>query len=199
MKTFWGSGGIAPRILDLGTRWRWVVSFTHRPLYLQGKIPWYPLDRRLGGPQSRSGRGGEEKNSQPPPGIEPYNPDRPARSSALYRLSYHGSALKYENESLLLPFTLSGTYFNLHGSLPRSPLVLPSSFWSSKWPFLKCFLLPRILYAFLDSSVRDTCLSYCNHDLISLPKGKVSVLWTPRYEGITGQWRYSSTRSWPRH
>jgi hypothetical protein len=30
----------------------------------------YPLDRRLGGPQSRSGRGGEEKNSQPPPGLE---------------------------------------------------------------------------------------------------------------------------------
>jgi hypothetical protein len=23
MKTYWGSGGIAPRILDLGTRWRW--------------------------------------------------------------------------------------------------------------------------------------------------------------------------------
>jgi hypothetical protein len=22
MKTYWGSGGIAPRILDLGTRWR---------------------------------------------------------------------------------------------------------------------------------------------------------------------------------
>jgi hypothetical protein len=31
----------------------------------QGKSPWNPLDRRLGGPQSRSGRGGEEKNSQP--------------------------------------------------------------------------------------------------------------------------------------
>jgi hypothetical protein len=30
-----------------------------------------PLDRRLGGPQSSSERGGEEKNSQPPPGIEP--------------------------------------------------------------------------------------------------------------------------------
>jgi hypothetical protein len=25
MKTYWESGGIAPRILDLGTRWRWVV------------------------------------------------------------------------------------------------------------------------------------------------------------------------------
>jgi hypothetical protein len=28
------------------------------------------LDRRLGGPQSRSGCGGEEKNSQPLPGLE---------------------------------------------------------------------------------------------------------------------------------
>jgi hypothetical protein len=36
---YWGSGGIAPRILDLGNRWRWVVSFTPRPLYLQGKSP----------------------------------------------------------------------------------------------------------------------------------------------------------------
>jgi hypothetical protein len=31
----------------------------------------YHWDRRLGGPQSRSGYGGEEKNSQPLPGIEP--------------------------------------------------------------------------------------------------------------------------------
>jgi hypothetical protein len=41
-----------------------VVSFTRRLLHPQGKSPWYPLDRRLGGPQSRSGSGGEEKNSQ---------------------------------------------------------------------------------------------------------------------------------------
>jgi hypothetical protein len=32
---------------------------------------WYPLDRKLGGPQSQSGRGGEEKNSQPLQGQEP--------------------------------------------------------------------------------------------------------------------------------
>jgi hypothetical protein len=48
-----------------------MVSFTPRPLYLQAKNPWYPLDRRLGGPQCRSGQGGEEKNSQPLPGLEP--------------------------------------------------------------------------------------------------------------------------------
>jgi len=29
----------------------------------QGKSPWYPLDGKLGGPQSRSGHGGEEKTS----------------------------------------------------------------------------------------------------------------------------------------
>jgi hypothetical protein len=39
MKPYWGSGGIAPRILDLGTRWRRVVSFTPLPPYLQGKSP----------------------------------------------------------------------------------------------------------------------------------------------------------------
>jgi hypothetical protein len=48
-----------------------VVSFTPRPFHPQEKNPCYPLDRRLGGPQSRSGHGGEEKNSQPSPGIEP--------------------------------------------------------------------------------------------------------------------------------
>jgi hypothetical protein len=43
------------------------------------------------GPQSRSERGGEEKNSQLPPGIEPSYPDRPARSESLVLLSYTGS------------------------------------------------------------------------------------------------------------
>jgi hypothetical protein len=77
-----GSGGIAPRILDFGSRWRWLVSFTPQPLYPQGKSPWYPLRRRLGGPQSRPGQCGEEKNSQPLPRLEP--PYHPACSPALY-------------------------------------------------------------------------------------------------------------------
>jgi len=29
----WGIGGIAPHILNLGTRWRWVVSFMPCPVY----------------------------------------------------------------------------------------------------------------------------------------------------------------------
>jgi hypothetical protein len=46
----------------------------------RGNSSRYPLDRRLGGTQSRSGHGGGEKNSQPLLGIELCNPDRPVRS-----------------------------------------------------------------------------------------------------------------------
>jgi hypothetical protein len=46
-------------ILNLGTRWGWVVSVTPRPRFTPGeRTPRYPLDRRLGRPQSRSGRRG---------------------------------------------------------------------------------------------------------------------------------------------
>jgi hypothetical protein len=71
MKVYWESGAIAPCILELSTRWSWVVSFMSWPLYPQGKSPWYPLDRRLGGLQSWSGHSGEEKNSQPLPRLKP--------------------------------------------------------------------------------------------------------------------------------
>jgi hypothetical protein len=44
----------------------------HAPAaYSQGKSHLYPLDRRLCGLQSRSERGGEEKNSRPLPRLEP--------------------------------------------------------------------------------------------------------------------------------
>jgi hypothetical protein len=66
------------------TSWRWVVSFTPLPLY-----PRYPLDRRLGGPQSRSGRCGEEKILDHTGTL-----GRPARSQSLYRLRYPSSFQK---------------------------------------------------------------------------------------------------------
>jgi hypothetical protein len=62
----------------------------HAPaaLYPRGKDPRYPLYRRLGGPQSRSGHRRYRKNPLPLPGIEPRSPGRPARSQTLYCLSY---------------------------------------------------------------------------------------------------------------
>jgi hypothetical protein len=58
MKTYWESGGIAPHIIDLGTRWKWVVSFTSPAALPPRKSPWYPMDRWLGVPQSRFGHCG---------------------------------------------------------------------------------------------------------------------------------------------
>jgi hypothetical protein len=74
-----GSKGIAYSIFNLGTRWEWVVNATVGPLYTSGKSR-YPLCRRLGEPQSRSGR---VQKISPPTGIR--SPDRPARTeSELY-------------------------------------------------------------------------------------------------------------------
>jgi len=53
-----------------GTRWRWVVSFTPRPLH-----PRYPMDRRRVRHHNLSGRGGVKKNKS-----QESNPGRSARS-----------------------------------------------------------------------------------------------------------------------
>jgi hypothetical protein len=49
-------------ILDICTGWRCVVSITPQSLYTWGKSPRYLLDRRLGGPQSKSGHWRREKS-----------------------------------------------------------------------------------------------------------------------------------------
>jgi hypothetical protein len=63
----WRPMGYSSIILDLSTRWRWVVSFTPRPLYSRGISLLYRLGRRLSGPQNHSG---VKKNVLPLPGIE---------------------------------------------------------------------------------------------------------------------------------
>jgi len=55
LKTYWGSEGIAPYILNLGANWRWAVSFTPRPSYLEGKSFRYPLGGRMAETQGRYG------------------------------------------------------------------------------------------------------------------------------------------------
>jgi hypothetical protein len=44
MKAYWGVKVWLHSFFNLCTRWRWVVSFTPRPLYPQRKSPRYPLD-----------------------------------------------------------------------------------------------------------------------------------------------------------
>jgi hypothetical protein len=61
-----------------------VVSFTPRQFY-----PRYPLDRRSGGPQSRSGRVCEDKESLPILRTEPQSSDPyPSQLTVTYLLTY---------------------------------------------------------------------------------------------------------------
>jgi hypothetical protein len=102
MKAYCGSGGIASRILDLGTRWRWVFSLTPRPLYPRERTPrthedgWgrKPVWTRWWGEKFPANNGTR-------------TPDHPARSTALYHWAIP-----------ILPY-LCKVHFNI--SLPFTP------------------------------------------------------------------------------
>jgi hypothetical protein len=65
-----GSGGATPGILNLDTGWKCMAIFMVRLLFLSGRNPLHPLERRVGGSKSRCGHGGGKKYL-PPQVIEP--------------------------------------------------------------------------------------------------------------------------------
>jgi len=82
-----------------------VISFKHRPLHFRRKSPRYILGRRLGEPQSRSRRGGEENNFLPCPWRET-NPGRSAGNlvtilTELPRLTMKSNEMKELHKAVL--------------------------------------------------------------------------------------------------
>jgi hypothetical protein len=91
----------------------WLASRPGR--FTPGGKPPYPLDRRLVGPQSHSGRHGEEKFLDPT-GTELRPSDRPARSQSLYRLRYPGCSKEtFLSKFSLLIYIIECIYY-LHSS-----------------------------------------------------------------------------------
>jgi hypothetical protein len=76
----------------------------HTPVTLQpptpGKNPWYPLDMRLCGLQSLSGNSGEEKDTQPLPGLKP--PVNKPVAQRYLSLNYHFHVSVVSDEGLLV-------------------------------------------------------------------------------------------------
>jgi hypothetical protein len=64
------SGGVVQLHSFTSTRLRWVFRMTFLPLYPKPKGYQYHFNRRLGGPQSLSGRSGKQKNFIPLLGFE---------------------------------------------------------------------------------------------------------------------------------
>jgi len=96
------------------------VSFTPWPFYHQGKSPWYPLNRRLGGPQRQSACGRHNTNK-----IKEY-------SLHFYKLLPRGY-MKFQNDfiaSIAYLYTCSllrGFNFKVLplSSYALSPMMLP--------------------------------------------------------------------------
>ena len=82
-----GAWSTAPRILNLGTRWRWVVSFMPRPLYPWRKSLHFSLNRRFSEFQSRLGFT-EKKNIFLLPRIKPRFFGLPTLVQSLHWLRY---------------------------------------------------------------------------------------------------------------
>jgi hypothetical protein len=130
-------GCIDPRFLDLGTSWRWVVSFTLWPLY-----PLVPIGKEVGWTPELVRTTRRIENSWPYRDSELRTLRRPARSQSLYRLRYSGSSVT----GIALPFycVQSITYIdNIYAGLFRCvfllwwdsniPTVTRTESWSSVW------------------------------------------------------------------
>jgi hypothetical protein len=61
MKAYRARRGIAPLILNLGTRWKIVANLTPRPLYPRARTQVH-IEYKTGWEQNRDGYFGEEKN-----------------------------------------------------------------------------------------------------------------------------------------
>jgi hypothetical protein len=136
--------------------WEWMYSSTffwpwhylevsgqlHAPIALPpGKELWYPLDRRLDGSQSWSGRR-EKRNFLTLPGLELRPLDRPACSQSLYRLHYPGCRIK---PLLILPSNnpLCPDYFVWMLKLDVSPSLERNLFFQISdrgWQRMPCYV-----------------------------------------------------------
>jgi hypothetical protein len=137
-------------------------------LYPREKSPQYPLDRRLDGPQSRSGRRGEDKILDTT-GTRTPTLGRPARSQSLYQLRYiyvqsveKLRRLQEFYEGTYLAVSLSsrsrGSFFHLRMEQDRSHVL------SSQ---VRPFLPGQRIQVLTEIRVSSTCLNilyYFSHN-----------------------------------
>ena len=76
----WRSGAIVPLVLDIDTRWSYMVSFTSRSFYVRGKSQRKSFHRKLDGSLTLFGRGGWGKHLLTIQGIDAQIVGRAAHS-----------------------------------------------------------------------------------------------------------------------
>jgi hypothetical protein len=151
-------------ILNLGTRWGWVVSITPRPCFTPGEMTFGT--HWIGswvGPRAGLDAGTRRKILCPCRGS---NPDRPARSQALYCLSYHGSQVETSS-------TFNLTWTDLNNNLKKVNCYLTLQFTGtyesscfSRWYYWK----PNWKERFLIVNVHKTSDKWSNDDICTFLK-----------------------------
>jgi hypothetical protein len=85
----------SPTVLNLVTKWDWLASRPGQFIPKERALGTHWIgDRRLGGPQRRSGRRGEEKSLASTGNQTPVFLRRQAYSASLYLLKYSGFSAK---------------------------------------------------------------------------------------------------------
>jgi hypothetical protein len=162
----WGSGCIDPHFLDLGTSWRWAVSFTLRPLYPRERAPDTPWMEEVGWTSEPVWT--TWKKFLTLPELEFLPLDRPARSQSLCRLSYPGSCLVYVPETKFHTHPLS---YTLHCWIHRRSHT-------SVCPSIRPVAITEVTDVFyavsagccpVSEAARFTARSYCPADSANLP------------------------------
>jgi hypothetical protein len=123
---------------------------------LPGKSPQYPLDRRLGGPQIRSGRLGEEEI------LDPTRTCRLALSQSLYRRSYPGLCQDYSR------FYHARSKFLMLATIPPiSAHFQPSAFrWVLVMALLERGSMPRLVSSYEFFSQRILVFFACGSEWV---------------------------------
>ena len=159
MTAYRRSTGAAPLILNLGTRWMWVVNITPRPLYSQ-KQPQDTLKRTLGEPQCWSRHFGDEKNNFSPNGIQTAH--HPTRSLVSILTMLHQSLESVTDTGhltmILQLYTLCRSVMIINYKLgkPKKIVLLfgPRFKWKSWWLRHVCQLLNyKIMWHYKKNSV----------------------------------------------
>jgi hypothetical protein len=197
-------------ILKLDIRWRLVVNFTPRPLYLRRKDPHYQLDKRLGGPQGRSGHWNMEKSlatsRNRTPDIQPVarlctDWAIPTPSRTRYSPITVGSHLLYNRSRSVLNFCgicyveqIDLEIYRKRRPFPNFPSLRPFS-QLQILKLLKTVSIKNLMFGFVTATAvkRKLCTSYFELSVLTAVFVKTSTFWIMQYSTLKVKRRFGGT------
>jgi hypothetical protein len=135
------------------TSWRWVISFTLRPLYLQGRCPSTHWTERYVGPRT-SLHDVEKRKILLLEGLERRTLGRLARSQSLYRLRYTTSLKNY---GYLQKCVVAFEY--KYSPVVQLFFINTDKLFDSQNKFIIAYMINKVIFS--------TCMQWCHNTVLS--------------------------------